>query len=263
MVIFSLILYVVLGLSAGLLSGLLGVSGGVITIPSLLLIFHLLGFPAEALMQLAIGTSLASMVFNGMVATWVHHQAKDVLWSVFRRMALGLILGSLFGAYLGQHLSTATLKLIFALFALYLGVYFYLKKDLQGSHWLLPSTRILDALGFGVGILSNILGIGGGSLIVPALSACKIPIKKAVGTAAATGGLVTLFGAATYLFWGYGQALYPHCLGYLYLPAFAVLSLTTSLAAPLGAKLTHRLPTLKLCRYFAILMVFIGLSMLL
>lgn len=214
-------------------------------------------------MQLAIGTSLASMVSNALSSTWSHHRAHDVLWSVFTRMALGLILGSMFGAYLGQHLSTFSLKLIFAAFALYMGVYFYRKKEPhEETHWLLPSPRLLDALGFGVGVISNLLGIGGGSLIVPALVACKIPMKKAVGTSAATGGLVTFMGALAYLFWGYGQTLYPHCLGYIYLPAFFVLTPTTFLIAPLGAKLTRRLPTVKLRRYFAILMVLIGLSML-
>src|SRR5690348_6236268 len=116
MFIFSLVAYAIIGLIAGFLGGLLGISGGLVTVPCLFLIFKMLHFPSVYLMQLAIGTSLAAMVFNAISATYTHHHQKGVNWKLVRTMLPGLILGCIAGAFVSYLLPGFILELIFAVF---------------------------------------------------------------------------------------------------------------------------------------------------
>jgi uncharacterized membrane protein YfcA len=262
MLLFSLIAYAVIGIGSGLLAGLLGMSGGIITVPCLLFVFTWLGFPAEELMQLAIGTSLAAMVFNALSSTYSHNKSGAINWKLVKKMVPGLIIGCILGAYLGHILPNRILQLIFACFAIVLGFFFFRHKELPDvGKYKLPSRPILNSYGFGIGALSNVLGIGGGTMTVPLFVAFKLPLKASVATSAATGFIITLAGAVSYLIFGLGEAYYSYTFGYIYLPAFVILAIATFVAAPYGARMAHRMETDKLKKIFALSLLFVGIAM--
>jgi uncharacterized membrane protein YfcA len=263
MFIVELSAYAFIGVIAGLLAGLLGISGGIVTVPLLLLVFTLFDFPQAYVMHLAIGTSLAAMVFNALSAAWMHNRKDAVIWKVVKRMAFGLVLGSILGAIVARFLSAVFLELAFGLFACCLGLYMLRgRKPHEGDHPL-PGPLALNCIGTGVSFLSNILGIGGGVITVPALMEFRIHEKKAIGTSSATSVIVTFLGALSYMLLGLRRhvAVNDEAIGYLYLPAFIVISITTFLAAPFGAKLTHTLHPKLLRRIFAAALFATGLSM--
>ncbi len=257
-----IIVCLIIGLGAGLLGGLLGISGGIITVPCLVFLFEFYRFPSVNLLQLAIGTSLAAMVFNAISSMIAHHSSGAINWKLVKHMLPGLILGCLAGAYLGQLLPSTILQLIFGCFATAMGVYFFFHKGLPRlGPSQLPSTPLLNSLGFGVGAISNILGIGGGTMTVPLFVKLKIPLKSSVATSTVTGFIISFLGALGYLFLGLGQPYYEMTLGFIYIPAFIVLAVTTFIAAPFGARLAHKLHTDHLKKVFAVFLVIVGIVM--
>ncbi|MBS0615592.1 MAG: sulfite exporter TauE/SafE family protein [Verrucomicrobia bacterium] len=259
--ILSFFAYAIVGALSGVLAGLLGISGGLITIPFLVLIFNLLGFAPVYLMQLAIGTSLAAMTFNALAATWSHNQRGNVNWDLVRRILWGLILGCIIGAFLGHIIPTVILQILFGVFAIIVGFHFFKQKPLYEKEHALPAQGTLNAISLIIAAVSNILGIGGGTMTMPVFLAFRMPMKKAVGTSAATGFIITTGGAISYLFFGLENNFYPHSIGYIYLPAFAILAVTTFFAAPFGARLTAVIPPEKLKKYFSIALMVAGILM--
>lgn len=261
----GIVLYALIGTTAGLFAGLLGISGGVITVPCLFFIFRFLDFPQAFAMQLAIGTSLASMVFNGLSSTLSHSKRKSVGWDLFKAMLPGIVFGSLIGAYFGDRLSSTILEMVFGLFACILGLHFLRPFFNPKAHRTLPPGKTkLGAYGLLISFISNILGIGGGIITVPVLLHHQIPEKRAIGTSAATGLIISLFGALFYLYYGADAPIASaYTIGYLYLPAFLVISVTSSLTAIYGASLTARLSPAVLKRIFGFALMAIGLIMLL
>jgi uncharacterized protein len=257
----SLVAYGVVGIFAGILGGLLGISGGVITVPCLVLIFHKLGFPQAYVMHIAIGTSLAAMVFNSISSAWSHNRRKSVMWDVFRHMAPGIVVGSILGALIANVLSGVILEIVFAIFLFSLGAYFLVPHKGHHGDEKLPSTPILSAIGAGIGALSNILGIGGGIITVPILMAYRVQAKKAIGTSTATGAIVTLIGALAYLYFGIGETDFTDTIGFLYWPAFIVIGVVSFLTAPFGVKLAHIFPTQTIRYIFACALIGTGIAM--
>ncbi len=260
MFVLSLIAYGIVGLIAGFLGSLLSISGGLITVPCLFLIFTLLKFPHVYLMQLVIGTSLAAMVFNAIVATYSHARQKEVNWKFVRAMLPGLILGCICGAFISYLLPNSFLQIIFAVFAIGFGIYFY-RSHSAPLRDTKPKQGRLGGIAFGLGALSNILGMGGGTMMVPLFVKYKFPMKIAIGSAAATGFIVSLVGAVSFLLIGLEETYYENTIGYIYLPAFVILSITTMIAAPFGARMTHTIHSLKLKKYFALALIVLGLTM--
>lgn len=261
MLIAEYLAYAIVGILAGTLAGLLGISGGIVTIPCLVLIFHLLDFPSVYIMQLAIGTSLAAMVFNAIASTWSHHMHGGVMWDVVKKMTLGMIIGGIIGAFIGDNLPTAILELIFGVFAILIGVHLYRQKEIFEGTQTFPDKGKMNLWSVSIGALSTILGVGGGSMTVPLFVHFKMPMKKAVGTSAATGVVITLIGAISYLIFGLDEAFYSKSAGYIYLPAFAVLAVTTFFAAPLGVRLTYKVSAKRLKKIFGIVLVITGIAM--
>lgn len=258
-----LIWYGLVGLLSGFVGGLLGISGGLIAVPCLFLMFTIQQLPTTDLMQLAIGTSLAAMVFNAISATYAHHLQKNVKWPLVKTMLPGLIMGCIAGAFLSDLFSTVMLQIIFGVFVIAFGLYFYKHRKLPklGPHPLLTEKR-LRPVGFLVGTISNLLGIGGGTMMVPIFVGFKLPMKNAIGTSAATGFVISFVGAFAYLIFGLEETTIQYTLGYIYLPAFFILAITTFLAAPYGAKMAQRLHTDKLKKLFSLAMVVLGILML-
>lgn len=263
MIFLLFVALVVIGVGAGILGGLIGVSGGVITIPCLVFLFKLYGFPEASLMQMAVGTSMAAMVFNTLSSMKAHYNQRSINWSLVKWMFPGLLLGCLVGAFVAHLMPGKILQMVFGGFAALLGIYFYRYRKLPHvSPDHLPAVHTLNTLGFGVGALSNILGIGGGTLTIPLFIKLKIPMKSAAATSTATGFIISFVGAFSYLFFGLGTNDYNMTIGYIYLPAFIVLAITTFITAPAGARLSQTLPTHRLKKVFALCLVFTGFLLL-
>lgn len=252
--------YVLVGAIAGLSGGLLGLSGGVIAVPCLVLIFSILSFPQAVLMHTAIGTALAAMVINGLASTTAHHKRGGVMWDLVFAMIPGVFLGCLLGAFIAHFLSSVLLEIIFGLFVSLLGARVLLQKKKKGEVKR-PDRTLFTWIGLGIGTLSSLLGIGGGTFTVPMLLSYRYPEKKAVGTSAATGLFITFLAALGYLYFGLGVSTVPNSLGYIYLPAFAIVGLTTILFAPMGARLAHKIDGKKLRRIFAATLIIVGILM--
>lgn len=258
----ELAFYLVLGASAGLLAGLLGVGGGLVIVPVLAWLFHRAAMSPDVVMHLAIGTSLATIVFTSFSSVWAHHRRGAVLWGVFRSLTPGILLGASLGAALADRLPSNTLRLLFGLFEL--GVALQMGLNLKPApHRSLPGNWGLSGVGAVIGLVSAVVGIGGGTMSVPFLQWCNVPIRQAVATSAACGLPIAVAGALGFVLTGWDSRSLPTwSSGYLYWPAFSGIVAASILFAPVGARLAHRLPTKVLKRFFALFLVFLGLRML-
>jgi uncharacterized membrane protein YfcA len=254
----ELALYLAFGSLAGLLSGLFGIGGGVVIVPFLAWYFETRGFPADSLMIMAVATSLATIIVTTLSAVHAHHRLKAVRWEAVRRLAPGILAGSVLGSVIADHLPAREFKLIFALFLVYVALRM-LRPVQAGGRWLTPGAGLFTLAGLGIGAVSAILGIGGGTLSVPFLIKSRFPMHNAVAVSVASGFPIAVAGTLTYLVLGWrNPALPAGSLGYVYLPAFAGIILTSVPFAPLGARLAHRLPTARLRRLFAWVVLMVG-----
>lgn len=258
----TLIIYLLLGAAAGLLAGLFGIGGGLIIVPILILTFTALGFPAETLVHLAVGTSLATIIPTSFSSTWSHHQKDGVSWYWFRLMAPGILLGALLGAWTASLLSGLVLQQVIGVFILLVAVKMALNLTPQAGAAEIKPPVMVTAGGV-IGWASAIFGIGGGTLSVPFLTWCKAAMHQAVGTSAALGLPIALFGALGNLWTGWGHPNLPEgAWGYIYWPAFLGIVVMSVPMARLGAHLAHRLPEKLLKRLFALLLLLVGLRFL-
>jgi len=260
MEIFSLIAYLIIGIVAGFVGGLLGLSGGVITVPSLFFVFNLLGFPQGSVMHTAIGTSLAAMILTGIASTWTHHRHKGVVWHIVLSMIPGVFVGGLLGPYIAHFLSGIVLEILFGLFICFLGAYILLKKK-KMEPASPPDKTVFTWMGLLIGTLSSLFGIGGGVFVVPLLIHFRFTEKKAIGTSAATGLFITFFATIAYMYFGMKVVNIRESLGYIYLPAFFLIGIAAVFFAPLGAKWAHRMKGTKLRKIFAGALILIGILM--
>ncbi|MEW6219428.1 MAG: sulfite exporter TauE/SafE family protein [Thermodesulfobacteriota bacterium] len=259
----SLLAYLVAGAVAGVLAGLLGVGGGLVIVPMLVWCFGVQGLPVAAIMHLALGTSLASIVFTSVSSFRAHHRRGAVQWPVVRRITPGILLGTFLGSGVAARLPTGFLKVFFALFLFWVAAQMLFDRRPQPSRQL-PGVLSMAAVGGGIGVISSLVGIGGGTMSVPFMVWCNLPLHQAIGTSAAIGFPIAVAGALGYLVNGLGQpGLPPETLGFLYLPALAGIVVASVLTAPLGAHLAHRLPVHPLKRIFAVLLLLVGIRMLL
>jgi uncharacterized membrane protein YfcA len=257
----ALLAYLAAGATAGFLAGLLGVGGGLIIVPILVSVFAWQGVPFKHLLHLALGTSLASIVFTSLSSVRAHHAHGAVQWPVVRRMSAGLALGTLAGAGLAAQVPTFGLKVCFIVFAVVVAVQMLSGFKPKPSRTL-PGTVGLNAVGALIGGVSSFVGIGGGSMSVPFLTLCNLPMPKAVGTSAALGFPIALGGLAGYALAGLqANHLPPGSFGFIYLPALACLVLSSFITAPLGACLAHRLPVTQLKKVFAGLLLVMAAKM--
>ncbi|MEG6551584.1 sulfite exporter TauE/SafE family protein [Desulfocurvibacter africanus] len=256
------LVYLGVGAGAGILAGLLGVGGGVVIVPALVFAFTGLGYPAEHIMHLALGTSLASIMFTSVSSFRAHHKRGAVLWSVVKAITPGIIVGTYAGSYVASMLSTGFLKGFFVAFLYWVSIQMLLNIKPKPKR-ALPGTPGMFAAGSTIGVVSSLVGIGGGSLSVPFMTLCNIPMHTAVGTSAAIGFPIAVAGAVGYLVNGLSaQGLPPMSIGYISMPALIGVAGMSVLTAPLGAKLAHALPVDKLKKIFALLLIITATRML-
>jgi len=251
------------GAGAGMLAGLLGIGGGIIVVPVLLPVFLAQGVPGDVVMQLAIGTSLATMSLTSLSSARAHHRRGAVLWPVVWRIAPGVVAGGLLGAALAEFLAARTLYLLFCVLMLVIGVEFMV-GDKSRARRGLPGGSGLAAAGVGIGTVAALMGIGGGSMMVPLFTWCSVPVRSAVGTSAAVGFPIALSGTAGFVLAGWGAAgLPPFTLGYVSGPALAGIVGASVAFAPLGARIAHAVPERVLKGVFGAFLLVVGLRMLL
>lgn len=259
----EIVLYLCTGAAAGLAAGLLGIGGGLIIVPILFFIFSAQGVDSDHVMHMALATSLATITVTSVSSTWAHHRRGAVLWPIVIRLFPGIILGAWLGARLASVLVSDVLRPIFAVFELIVAVHLLTNIKPVMHSTSIPQTRALSG-GVVIGSISAMVGIGGGTLTVPFLLWHNVTIRNAVASSAACGFPIAVVGTAAYVISGWNIAeSSEYLLGYVNLPAFALIIITSILTAPIGAGLAHRLSERNLRTVFAILLLLLSLKMLL
>ena len=255
--------YVALGLFTGVSAGMLGIGGGLVMVPTLTMMFAAqAGFPPAEVLHLALGTSMAAILFTSLASLRAHHRHGAVLWPVVIQLTPGILVGTLLGTLFAAHVPARPLAVFFTAFVCLVAGQMILNLKPKASREL-PGAGGVFAVGTGIGALSSLVAIGGGSLTVPFLTWCNVRVQQAIGTSAAVGFPIAVGGSLGYIFNGWAHAdLPPWSLGYIYLPAFAWLVPSSMLVAPLGARLAHSLPVATLKRLFAAFLILLAAKML-
>ncbi|HEY6096308.1 MAG TPA: sulfite exporter TauE/SafE family protein [Gallionellaceae bacterium] len=255
--------YLALGSATGFLAGLFGVGGGLVLVPVLLFLFDAQHFPAENTLHMALGTSMASIVFTSLASLRKHHQHDAVNWRVVRDITPGILLGAALGAWSAAAVPARGLGIFFALFVYFVAAQILLGARPEASRQL-PGFAGMSGVGVFTGWVSSLVSIGGGTIVVPFLVWCNVPLRRAIGTSAAIGFPIAVGGTAGYIATGLSLSTLPAPnLGFVYLPALLWVALATVSTAPLGAKATHHMKVELLRKLFAVLLLALATKLLL
>jgi len=254
--------YLAIGAAVGFLAGLLGIGGGMVMVPMLVFVFTAKGFPAAHMMHLALATSMATIVFTSLTSVYAHHRHAAVDWAVARAMAPGIVAGALAATLAAGLVPTRPLAIFFTGFMFFAAAQMFFEVKPKPSRQL-PGAVGLFGAGALIGGLSSVLAAGGAFLSIPFLARCNLPLKRAIGTAAANGFPIALAGTAGYVLNGLRvEGLPEGSLGYVHLPALLLIVAASMPLAPVGARLAHRLPVRRLRVLFALLLLGLALRML-
>ena len=251
------------GAAAGFLSGLLGIGGGLLVVAALSLALPALGVPGAEVMRVSVATSMATIVLTLLVSATAHIRRGTVVWSSWIWLAPGMVIGGVVGAHLAQLLSARTLRwgitAFCALTAWRMAFGRKASESAQGSGAAPRSPWLLSA-GAGIGAISAMVGVGGGSMTVPLLVSLGVRPIQAVSTSAVCGLVIAIAGAVSYALSVHAppQALPWGSVGYLYLPAAAVAAAGSMTLAPVGTRAAHALPSTALRRVFALFLLVVG-----
>ena len=258
----ALAVYMCVGAIIGLLAGLFGVGGGLIIVPMITYAMNLQGISTPYTHHIALGTSIASIMFTSVSSFMAHQRNKAVQWHIVRQVTAGILVGTFVGSTVVTHMPILWLKGFFVVFAYYVATQMLLDIKPKGSRTM-PGIVGNSLAGSIIGFISSMVGIGGGALSVPYMTWCNVPIRNAIGTSAAIGFPIAIAGAFGYAFNGFGkEALPPYSLGFIYLPALAGITMVSVCTAPIGAKLAHTLPVTTVKRCFTLLLYGVATQML-
>lgn len=262
---FDLLLLVVLlaltGAFAGIVSGLLGIGGGLFVVPVLLIVFNIVGVDSSVLMQLCVGTSTATVVVTSLRSARVHHRRGTVRTDILKRWAPFLAVGAVAGVLAATSLRSDTLMLLFGVLAVVMGLYI----GAGNPNWRLgadlPRLPVRAPLATAMGFVCAMMGIGGGTFGVPTLTAYGVAMQPAIATAAGFGAVLAAPAFVGFLLADPVGPVPPYTVGYVSMPALAIIVVMTIITVPLGVRLMHVLPTLVLRRVFAFFIVLAGANM--
>lgn len=250
------------GLFAGLLAGLLGVGGGIVLVPVLFELFRVIEVDDAVRMHCAVGTSLATIIATSVASIRAHHKRQSVDFTIVRLWAPWVAFGALAGGVIARFMSADMLTGFFACLAILVALHMALAPAHKVLRQGVPGRLGSAGIGSGIGIISSLMGIGGGTLSVPTMVMCAVPAKVAVGTSSAIGLVIAIFGAISFAVNGFGQpGLPPFSVGYVNLIGFALIVPLTMLAAPWGARLAHALPTQRLKQVFSLFLALVAIRM--
>lgn len=253
--------YALTGLFAGFMAGYLGIGGGLVLVPALTWLFSHDPATADMAVQMAVATSLATMLFTSMSSLLSHHKRGAILWPLVRQMIPGLLAGALLGSIIADRVGNDALGNIFGVFAFTIGVQL-LRGTRQAGNRPIPGGWVVAGTGFGIGTISSLLGIGGGSMTVPWLLWHGRRVQNAVATAAACGYPIAIAGTLGFVILG-DRASSATSLGYVHLPALAGVAVFSVLGAPLGVAAVHRSSPVLAKRIFAGFLLIVAVKMLL
>ena len=254
--------YLAIGIMVGFLAGLFGIGGGMVMVPMLVFVFTAKGFPAEHMMHLSLATSMSTIVFTSLSSVRAHDRRGAVDWKVARAMAPGIVAGALAATLVAGYVPTRPLAIFFTGFMFYAATQMFFEVKPKPSRQL-PGAPGLFGAGAVIGGLSSVLAAGGAFLSIPFLTWCNLPLKRAIGTAAANGFPIAVAGTAGYVLNGLRLSGLPDgSLGFVYVPALAIIVAASMPLAPLGARFAHRLPVKRLRGLFALMLFGIALRML-
>ncbi len=255
---------VLTAIPVGFVAGLFGIGGGLITVPFLYYIFGSLGIDQAYLMHLAVGTSFAIIIPTSIVSVLTHHKFKAVDFDIVKSYGVYVILGVIFGTLFAASLKTKSLVLFFSIVIFFLGIYLILIKEKENTVMIKIKLHLKVILGFIVGFISAPMGIGGAVMNVPILKFFGYSINKAIGSAAAIGFLIALFGAIGFLITGsYLKTNLPLSIGFLNIPAFLIFIPITTFMARIGARTVHKIDKNKISKFFGIFLLVIASKFLL
>lgn len=251
------------GIFAGVLAGLLGVGGGIVIVPMLYHVFTVYGVGQDVAMPLSVGTSLSTIVLTAWVSARNHHRRGGVDESLVRRWFVPVLIGVVAGTLIGHYISGATLKTLFGVLLVLVSLHMLISSRHALTVFAgLPARWIQSVLAVVVGTTSAMLGIGGGTVMVPILSLFSFPIHRAVSTASVFGLIISIPATFGYLYSGWHVSGLPlGSTGYVNWLAFASLVPATMLCAPLGVKLAYRLNVSQLKQVFAVFLLIVGIKM--
>jgi uncharacterized membrane protein YfcA len=252
--------YALTGVCAGFLAGYLGIGGGLVLVPVLSWIFSHDPATAGVAVQMAVATSLATMLFTSMSSLLAHHRRGAILWPLVRQLLPALLAGALFGSFIADRIGNEALGNVFGVFALLLGLQMLLGTGPTGRRPL-PGRIPTLGTGFGIGAISSLLGIGGGSMTVPWLLWHGQRVQNAIATAAACGYPIAVAGTLGFVMLG-GNSTAAPALGYVHLQALAGVALFSVLGAPLGVAAVHRSSPVFAKRLFAVFLLVVAAKML-
>ena len=245
----------------GFVAGLFGIGGGLITVPFLYYIFGSLGIDQEYIMHLAVGTSFAIIIPTSTVSILTHHKFKAVDFDIVKSYGIFVVLGVVFGTIFAASLKTKSLVLFFSIMILFLSIYLLLLKEKEKNIVIKIKLHLKIILGFIVGFISAPMGIGGAVMNVPILKFFGYSITKAIGSAAAIGFLISLFGTIGFLISGtYLKTNLPLSIGFLNIPAFLIFIPITTFMARIGAKTVHRIDKNKISKLLGIFLLLIAVK---
>ena len=243
----------------GFVAGLFGIGGGLITVPFLYYIFNSLGIDQQYLMHLAVGTSFAIIIPTSTVSVLTHHKFKAVDFNIVKSYGIYVILGVIIGTIFAASLKTKSLVLFFSIIIFFLSIYLLAIKENEEEVLVKIKLHLKIILGFIVGFISAPMGIGGAIMNVPILKFFGYSINKAIGSAAAIGFLIALFGAIGFLITGsYLKTNLPLSIGFLNIPAFLIFIPITTFMARIGARTVHKIDKNKISKFFGIFLLLIS-----
>ncbi len=251
------------GAIAGILAGLLGVGGGIVIVPVLFILFDWLNIPPQVAMHVAVATSLATIIPTSIASARAHYKRGSIDLELLKSWAPLIFVGALGGGILSKFLASSSLTLIFGVIALLVAVNMAVPRKIVLAESLPAGVLTRGAIPGLIGMFSALMGIGGGTLSVPVLSAFSTPIHRAVGTAAAFGLVIAVPAVLGFIWAGWSVDLRPPLsLGYVNIPAAVLIFSCSVFTAPLGAKLAHNLNPANLKKAFALFLFITALRML-
>ena len=250
---------VITAIPVGFVAGLFGIGGGLITVPFLFYIFNYLEINPQYVMHLAVGTSFAIIIPTAIVSVLTHHKFKAVDFDVVKSYGIFVILGVIIGTFFAATLKTKSLILFFSIIITFLGIYLLLIKERENNITVGIKLYLKIIFGFIVGFISAPMGIGGAIMNVPILKFFGYSINKAIGSAAAIGFLIALFGALGFLISGnYLKTNLPLSFGFLNIPAFLIFIPITTFMARIGARTVHRIDKNKISKFFGLFLLIVA-----
>ena len=254
--------YAAIGAAVGFFAGLLGIGGGAIMVPLLVMLFEAQGLPKSQIMHLAVASGTASILFTSLSSMRAHALRRSVRWDLALALTPGILVGGLLGSSLTVLISTQVFAAVFTLVVFFAATNILVDRKPKPTRQL-PGAVGSALVGLGISFVSSLAALGGAFLTVPFALYCNVPMLQAIGTSAIVGFPIAVAGSVGFIVAGWGQSgLPPHSIGYVYLPTVLGISLASVLTAPLGAAAAHRLPTRRLKQIFAVLLYALATKML-